>query len=165
MDLKKLKKCNKCGEEKELKFFSKSKNGKFGVRGSCKICEREKYKKWAKGKGKECVKQINNRYYQREKFSNKYRFIRYKASAKQRGFDFNINKEECFKLFNGICYYCGDKDSRIGIDRIDSDKGYITGNIVPCCKRCNIMKNKTPLEDFINHCEKIVKCYYTKHKE
>jgi len=32
------KKCTKCGEVKALEMFRKSKNGKFGVRGDCKIC-------------------------------------------------------------------------------------------------------------------------------
>jgi len=42
------KKCSKCGEEKSINEFCRDKNGKFGVRSLCKVCERkyqrERYK-------------------------------------------------------------------------------------------------------------------------
>jgi len=34
-----IKKCSKCGEEKELSEFNKSKNGRFQKRADCKICQ------------------------------------------------------------------------------------------------------------------------------
>ena len=40
-----------------------------------------------------------------------------------------------------------------GIDRVDNDKGYVRGNIVPCCTNCNIAKNTfliTEFEEWIN---------------
>jgi hypothetical protein len=33
-----IKTCTKCGELKDLKYFYKSKNGKYGRRGDCKSC-------------------------------------------------------------------------------------------------------------------------------
>lgn len=38
-----LKKCSNCGEEKILSEFYKAKNGKYGVRNICKLCEKEEY--------------------------------------------------------------------------------------------------------------------------
>ena len=155
MELSVKKKCNSCGLLKSLDNFSKGK-GTFSVRGSCKICEGKKYKKWANSKGKQIVKECNNRYYQRNKFSFDYRALRYKTSAAQRGLEFALSKEECFSLFDDFCFYCGDREERMGIDRIDNTKGYIIDNVVPCCKKCNLMKNVYTAQDFIEHCRKIV---------
>jgi hypothetical protein len=37
------------------------------------------------------------------------------------------------------------------IDRIDSGLGYEIGNIVPCCKWCNIAKADKSVEEFKGH--------------
>jgi len=42
-----------------------------------------------------------------------------------------------------------------GIDRIDNSKGYIEGNMVPCCKICNWMKSDKSSIDFIQKCKDI----------
>lgn len=36
-----------------------------------------------------------------------------------------------------------------GIDRIDSSRGYIPGNVVPCCKFCNFAKKDYTLDYFL----------------
>jgi hypothetical protein len=43
-----------------------------------------------------------------------------------------------------------------GIDRIDSSKGYVPGNVVPCCTVCNIMKLDHSHAGFIAHIEHIL---------
>lgn len=40
------KKCCKCGEEKELSEFWKSKKGTFGVQSTCIECEKIQKEKW-----------------------------------------------------------------------------------------------------------------------
>lgn len=35
-----------------------------------------------------------------------------------------------------------------GIDRIDNNKGYVTGNVVSCCKFCNTAKMDLTIEEF-----------------
>ena len=42
-----------------------------------------------------------------------------------------------------------------GIDCIDSSKGYVEGNVVPCCKSCNEMKSSKSSEDFLRQVEAI----------
>ena len=42
-----------------------------------------------------------------------------------------------------------------GIDRVDSDGGYVTGNVVPCCWPCNRMKMDMVHADFLRHVGKI----------
>lgn len=42
-----------------------------------------------------------------------------------------------------------------GIDRIDSTKGYIAGNVVPCCETCNVMKLDATATAFLLQVSKI----------
>lgn len=82
----------------------------------------------------------------------------------------DITFEEFYNISQLECYYCGISPQQFfkthdnkcygtfiynGIDRIDSCKGYIIGNVVPCCKRCNIAKNDMSIEDFLNHINRI----------
>ena len=88
------------------------------------------------------------------------------------------NKEVlCFRQFKMIfknkCFYCNAKHSFVikdiqendgykiisdtivkcnGIDRIDSDKGYTKGNVVTCCRSCNILKSEMSTTDFYKYC-------------
>lgn len=43
----------------------------------------------------------------------------------------------------------------MGLDRVDSSKGYEESNIVPCCKVCNRIKWTLSQEEFIQHIHKI----------
>jgi hypothetical protein len=98
-------------------------------------------------------------------------FNRYKHGAMQRDVEFDLSKLLAKLLFRLPCNYCGDPPYSIwptggrsdmngsftysGIDRVDSSKGYISTNIVPCCKRCNIAKRDFNEADFIAHAKKI----------
>lgn len=91
----------------------------------------------------------------------------YKRTAKRRNIEFNLSKEYFKFLVKQDCYYCGVEPIRIikttanngsficnGIDRVDNSKGYIKGNVVSCCKRCNQSKNNMTIQEFldwINH--------------
>jgi len=94
----------------------------------------------------------------------------YRKSAIERNISFELNKEQFKKLITQNCSYCGElpSDRSIGkdfngsfktngIDRKDNSIGYEADNCVPCCKKCNFMKLKMSVEDFINHAKKIVK--------
>lgn len=78
-----------------------------------------------------------------------------KGSAKVRGIEYKLTKDYAIKLLSSNCHYCGQIDTQIGIDRIDSDKGYITENCVSCCTKCNYMKGVNSYNDFINQCKLI----------
>lgn len=84
-------------------------------------------------------------------FWSKRYYGRIKRSAKRRGIDFELTEEQVWKLSQQLCHYCkappGNKlkiGKRIfiyqGIDRVDSNKGYVPGNVVPCCISCNSAK-------------------------
>lgn len=97
----------------------------------------------------------------------------YKNGAASRNYIFNITLEEFLIIINSNCHYCGQTPSDVkffysrkgkdethfvlvnGVDRVDNNKGYINGNIVPCCKICNSMKSNLTYNDFIDKISKI----------
>jgi hypothetical protein len=93
---------------------------------------------------------------------------RYKDKAKERNLEFALNKHDFKKLTEMSCYYCGTDPHYViksrsgngdyiytGIDRLDSSKGYIDGNVVPCCGRCNVAKNNFTVEEFYEWASKL----------
>ena len=50
-----------------------------------------------------------------------------------------------------------DKASTASLDRIDSSKGYIPGNVQWVHKKINMMKNRLPDSEFIALCAAVVK--------
>ena len=83
-------------------------------------------------------------------------FAIYKARAKFLDIEFSLNRkvfEDWYGKTN--CNYCGDRIPTLGIDRLDSSKGYIVGNITPCCGTCNSMKNDLSPGQFVEHIKKI----------
>ena len=80
----------------------------------------------------------------------------YKLGAKYRKIEFNLSYEDFKNFWQKSCYYCGEKIEKIGLDRIDNEKGYLIENIVSCCKICNLMKRSSSKDDFLNQCQKII---------
>jgi len=100
----------------------------------------------------------------------------YKRGAIKRNLEYKLTEEEFEKLIVGKCHYCGDSLTAIkkgqgktsgdfhytGIDRLDSDVGYIKNNCVSCCWMCNNMKHVTSKNLFLNHIKKIYEHSITK---
>lgn len=88
-------------------------------------------------------------------------FYRRKHDAKRRGLEWGLTKGEVYSLTQQDCHYCGVEPQQIckgrgyngdfiynGLDRFDNTKGYISGNVVPCCGTCNKAKLDTPPDEF-----------------
>ena len=84
-----------------------------------------------------------------------------KASAKKRGYKYELTEKQFIEITKRDCYYCGAKPSKTenkrhvngiyignGIDRINNNKGYTIDNVVPCCKICNQAKHTLTLQEF-----------------
>lgn len=86
------------------------------------------------------------------------RATRVRSGAKSKGRECNISVEDLVVILSKPCIYCNRKDSPkfpIGIDRIDSARGYVIGNCAPCCKSCNFAKSNIAVEDFCDWIEAI----------
>ena len=65
-------------------------------------------------------------------------------SAKKHNQIISIDLERIKMLMGQKCFYCQKSTyskTGYGIDRLDSTKGYVNGNVVPCCARCNFLKS------------------------
>ena len=110
----------------------------------------------------------------------------YRRDAAKRNIAFLVTPEKFFELVESDCYYCGvslSNEIKIysmlrrggslvreqissyvynGIDRVDPTRGYVEGNLVPCCRQCNVAKWNMPQQEFYDWIERIVK--HRKHK-
>lgn len=97
-----------------------------------------------------------------EEAAKNSKYKKYKAQAKYRGLVFSLSKEEFFLVCELCCHYCGAEPSNVnvsdsgygswtynGLDRVDSSVGYISNNVVPCCKICNRAKSDMSYDDFV----------------
>lgn len=90
----------------------------------------------------------------------------YRQGAKSRGLKFDLSREKLKELINKDCYYCGVSNSMTtktdtynykhnGIDRLDSNEGYVEGNMVPCCSPCNRAKYTYTPKEYIDMCKRV----------
>jgi 5-methylcytosine-specific restriction endonuclease McrA len=97
-------------------------------------------------------------------------FNNYITSSRKRNLKFSLSKEYFTMLTQMNCAYCGSKPSNgrtvyekkdpylfSGIDRVDNSKGYVVGNVVACCKTCNIAKASMTLEQFVEWIKRVHK--------
>jgi len=79
---------------------------------------------------------------------------------------FNINRryiEQLWEEQGGLCYYTGlpmtrtpdDRNNSVSLDRVDSTKGYVRGNIVLCRSAINFMKRHHGLNHFVELCKQV----------
>lgn len=106
--------------------------------------------------------------------TNKVEYF-YKSNAMKRGISYDLERSDFLNLIMSNCYYCGTPPSNrlgvgfhgavdySGIDRLDSKKGYVLGNVVPCCKKCNFAKRSLTVDEFfawinsvVNHSKKLL---------
>ena len=81
-------------------------------------------------------------------------YSQYKNGANQRNLPFAITREEWSAILSQPCYIC-EYTGNIGIDRIDSSKGYTIDNCKPCCSSCNYMKLDLPLSIILDKANQI----------
>lgn len=99
----------------------------------------------------------NNEYSKLLKNGNRNNYSSFKYDAEKKDKSVEISKELYISIIEKNCYYCHNKfeNGCNGIDRLNSSIGYIIGNIVPCCKTCNIMKNTLTKDEFFKHLKDI----------
>lgn len=148
--VKVLCKCEDCGKERLVSYDSMAnrENSSFLKTGEtlCGNCANRRMS----GKNNGQFKHGNNR------------FCEYRNNAKRRGIEFSLEVQEFEQITNQPCHYCGGFSSDFneasrgnGIDRKDSNKGYLLDNCVPCCATCNFLKNNTPYKDFIEYIRRV----------
>lgn len=98
-----------------------------------------------------------------------HRYLGLIGRAKKSGLVVDIDKEYLHKLWDkqqGKCAIsgiemtyianCGRIPTNVSVDRIDSNKGYIKGNVQLVCMAVNQMKSDLDMQTFLNFCNSIV---------
>ena len=107
--------------------------------------------------GKKNRRKVKHRHERKPPMSEQEkRFVIYRNSAKKRDIEFSIDFKLFLEFWGKSCYYCGSNIIFIGIDRVDSNIGYIPGNLVSCCTWCNLAKRKETKDGFIKRCRLVV---------
>lgn len=123
-----LKLCKICNTEKPINHFHRDKKMLYGVGNRCKLCRREG-----------SIKNYNTT-------AIEYKiYHRAKSRAKRKKLDFNIKLEDIV-----IPKYCPvfNTEMRVpSIDRINSFKGYVKGNIQIISNRANMLKNNASIRE------------------
>lgn len=155
MQLIVMKKCSKCGLEKSIDEFWKSKRYKDKHYPSCKDCQRKNNIHWL---------DKNKDYYRgyallREKSPQRI-FQRIKDRAKKVGIPLSFSQTQFVEWYanqDKQCTYCGIRLEDLGktvndtqlkrfnrtlsVDRKNPTLGYDLDNITLACTRCNLTKN------------------------
>lgn len=130
----------------------------------CSVCRKNKTSEWAKWHSVKYIDPIE------AKCSVLH--SNYRSRAKRKNWEFNLTFQEFKNLVLSNCYYCNLEPnkcrldraksrkgiSRIyfnGIDRIDSNKGYIINNVVSCCEDCNKAKRNLSNKQFLELIKRI----------
>lgn len=113
-------------------------------------------------------KRVRDRNYGFEKKINPIiHFREYADGAAKKNIEFNITLEEFTEVVTKPCYYCKkyNETEVLGIDRIDSFKGYVKGNILPACEICNTMKKQLTMKEFASHISLLYKNFASEFNE
>lgn len=75
--------------------------------------------------------------------------LAYVGRASRSGRLFALSDVRFVELVSGKCAYCGSSPNPVnGIDRVDSNLGYVEGNVVTACGPCNRAKRNMSLDEF-----------------
>lgn len=156
-----MKVCYTCGIEKDEGKFPKSRaklstgEVKKYVERTCYSCKSDREYKKGLEKDPDFLKKKAEYKYQYNKNNPDVKlYWNSKSRAKKKGYEFNLDKEDVqipnvcpllgipFQL--GIGYLC---DGSPSVDRIDSTKGYIKGNVWVISHKANTIKSNATLEE------------------
>ena len=93
------------------------------------------------------------------------RYTCLKSKAKQRSLQVTLTFQEYELLIvDQNCHYCEGPLPAVGhgLDRIDSNQGYTTDNVVPCCARCNKVLLDMPKQEAYAHIRQMLQVYEKK---
>ncbi len=100
----------------------------------------------------------------------------YRSRSKRKNIEFNLDRDIFQKLTQSNCFYCGREPSSIstykknkpnvsnyyynGLDRINSNEGYVLNNVITSCQVCNIAKSTLTQIEFFDMITKIYENRY-----
>lgn len=131
--------CSKCREEKLISNFYKNRSTRDGTTSWCKACSRESFLVWSKTPAGiySNIKAVNKCRNRKIVEITKDDFIEW-YNAQPRFCVYCDIPEEHVHI---VSEYCRSDLGRLTIDCKDNDAGYVRGNLVLACGRCNFLKS------------------------
>jgi hypothetical protein len=158
-----VKKCSSCGETKSVELFYRHKGIKDGYQNKCKSCH-DSYTKTYYEKNKEKIVKYRvdyNRNNPRKAYRNldsRFKLLIKSASYRNK-FEVLLTLDDLKNIWSeqeGRCAYTklpllatANQFNTVSLDRIDSSKGYVAGNVQLVCAAINKMKQDYTEELFI----------------
>lgn len=140
-------KCHRCGAITNVRVDKLLSTNRY-IPQACEHCVNDLYREKNIERYNKIYGCSGAEYKQKHHDSERIRSIQ--SGAKERNIAYLLTDEQAIELLHGDCYYCGQPHAD-GIDRMNSQQEYTTFNCVPCCKVCNIMKNKFDSKTFFKH--------------
>jgi hypothetical protein len=150
-----VKKCKECGGNDPEKLLRVTRKGKVYRRSLCRRCHRVSQKAWRKAHP-ERSRQIWIRAHERRKAKRKrgdklenFIWRDSRKTDKKKGLENDLTKEFIAEQIAKGCCYCGEKELRMTLDRVDNELGHMMDNVVPACIRCNYIRGNMPHEAWL----------------
>jgi hypothetical protein len=97
----------------------------------------------------------------------------YEKSARNRNKEWDLTRDDFYRLVTSPCYYTGVPPKKLvltqegdfywnGVDRVDNSKGYVPGNVVPCCDFANMAKGTHSVEEFTDWLKQVTRFWKDK---
>ena len=157
-----MKLCKHCETVKSFDSFPKNKNSKDGHNSMCKSCKKNYdsfYRSRKEYKDKELLRGRSRRHYD---WSNKLHMTKQNAKARNLEFTITIDDvpipDKC-PLTNIKLVMGPNRWSKPSIDRIDSTKGYIPGNVWVISVLANTMKSIATKEQLLTFSKNVIKIF------
>lgn len=147
--------CKFCGEKNQKKLEVKKSGKHTYTCGICKLCLSKRHLKWNRENPQRYNKIKNTRNAklkkERELGLNIAKFIYWdcRKADRKKGLENDLTKDFIEEQISKSCQYCGDKELRMTLDRIDNSKGHTQDNVVPACLRCNYVRRDMPYEAWL----------------
>ena len=152
--MKECKTCHQILDDDEFPYRSDSKTH----RKSCRNCETQKRK--SRSFAGTTTPEFKDRRRRRDRISSKrhradpkntasYIVKNSKRSDVVHNRENNLTKDFVEAAIANGCSYCGDKETKMTMDRIDNTKGHTTDNVVAACYRCNMIRRSMPYPAWI----------------
>ena len=155
--------CPKCTSKLPVESFAVNRSTSSGYQSYCRTC----WRTYRTGRKAESYRPLSSDYKQ----ATAGAYSRAQASAKRRGYSFELSARTFDRLVRSRCTLCGllatdltpfhfagrTIDRQInGLDRIDSDMGYTVANVQTLCAECNYRKGTSRPGRLLDHAFRIV---------
>ncbi len=175
--MEQTKKCFGCNEVKPLNAFGIDNHKKSGRKSRCLSCCAEKLRLWRQAnpekakerdrswasKNKDKIRAKNKKRYNEISIDKRIKLLL--KTARLTNKEYNLTEEHLMGLWqkqNGLCSYTklplvatANQFNTVSLDRIDSNKGYLIGNVHLVCIAINRMKLNYSEELFLLLCHNV----------